>query len=337
MAVEQSVPRPEAITMPLALTCDCGARFDVDELLAAREVPCPECGQAVHAPAHAAAAPRTSLWALAAVVLALFGAFTLVGTVLAVVVGLCALVVIRRQPERLKGARLALGAIAAGVVLSLASVAVLARPEALPMASWLRQRSLGGQVDTTGTLQMLSRSGDVVVDRPSRDWGRARNDQTDDPVVGELQQKQKLDLLLVNVRRHAYVDVFRDTSNSNVELHQYTVPLAEALNPPRVPLVGEDDRRNNPWGQPEPQFGPFTPKFKHDKRLEPVDGYNVREWEVDQARGGQRWWFIIRVYKKQVPRIGDAVFVVRAYTPKRRRSDNEEELRAVLDTVRIPQ
>jgi hypothetical protein len=320
--------------MPLALTCDCGARFDLDDLLAGKEVPCPECGHAVQAPARAAA-PRTSLWALAAVVLALFGAFTLVGTLLAVVVGLCALLVIRRQPDRLRGTGLALGGIVAGLILSAISLAVLARPDVLPLGGWLRQRTLAGQVDSSGALEMISRSGDVLIDRPSRDWGRARNDQTDDPVVGELQKK--LDLLLVNVRRHAYVDVFRDTGNTNLAFEQLRPLLDEALNPPRAPLVGEAERRTNPWGQPIADVGPFPPRFKAGRDLESVDGYSVREWEVEQARGGQKWWFLVRVYKKPRPRVGDAVFVVRAYTPKRRQADNEEELRAVLNTLRIPQ
>ena len=31
--------------MPLSLTCDCGARFELEEALAGQSVSCPECQQ----------------------------------------------------------------------------------------------------------------------------------------------------------------------------------------------------------------------------------------------------------------------------------------------------
>jgi hypothetical protein len=319
--------------MSLPLTCDCGARFDVDDLLAGKEVACPECGQAVAAPARAAAVRRLSLWAVASAVLVLIGAFTVIGTLAGVLVGLWALVVIRRQQGRLTGSRLALASIAGGVVLSLVTSTILARPDLMPLAGWLRQRSLGGQIDSSGTLQMVSRSGDVVIDRPSREWGRARNDQTNDPVVGELQQK--LDLLLVNVRRQAYVDVVRDTANGNTSIQQYEPILRDSLNPPRAPLLGEDDSPR--WGGQPSEVGPFPAFQRESKPLEDVDGHSVQEVQYEQSRGGQKWWFLVRIYKKTQPRVGDPIIAVRAYTPKRWLEANEEELRSMLDSVRIGQ
>jgi hypothetical protein len=320
--------------MSLALTCDCGARFDADDLLAGKEVPCPECRQPVQAPARARTTPQTTGWALASVVLALLGAFTLLGTLLAILAGLWALVVIRRQPERFSGAGLAVGGIACGAVFSLLTLALLARPDLLPLAGWFRQRSLAGQIDTTGTLEMITRSNDLLIDRPSHDWGRARNDHTDDPVVGELQQK--LDLLLVNVRRHAYVDVIRDTTNNNRSLKDYGDVLSDTLNPPRTALLGRDESSRR-WakGLPEETTGPFPPIRKKQQNLAPVDGHDVVEWQFEQARGGQTWWFIIRAYKGS--KAGTPIYVVRAYTLKRQKDANEEELREILDSVRIPQ
>src|SRR5260370_41905597 len=125
--------------MPVALTCDCGARFDVDELLAGKEVPCPECATPVQAPLKPVP-PRTSLWALASLVLALTGAFTLVGTVAAVVVGLWALAVIRRDSPRLRGKGLATAGIITGLVLTAVNRAALLRPALPPAGGWARQR-----------------------------------------------------------------------------------------------------------------------------------------------------------------------------------------------------
>src|SRR5262249_51230227 len=76
--------------------CDCGARFEVEDDLAAREVSCPECQARLTVPARASAPPRTSLLALASAILALVGAFTVLGTVAAVVLGGLALAEIGR-------------------------------------------------------------------------------------------------------------------------------------------------------------------------------------------------------------------------------------------------
>jgi hypothetical protein len=324
--------------MPLTLICDCGARFDIDDSLSGKEVPCPECGELVHAPSQVSQA-RTSLWALVAVVLALTGALTFVGGIAAVLVGAYALTVIRRRPEQLAGSGFALSAIALGVVGSLVAVGLFFRPDVLPASVWVRQRALGGQVDSTGALEMISRGGDVMITRPSRDWGRARRDRTDDPVVGDIQQKA--DLLLVNVKRHAFVEVIR---HPGITLDQYEKELEQELNPFRPPLLGDENAPGfgpgrAAWvGGGPPETGSFRLSVKRtDRNLAPVDGHNVREWEVRQTRGGQKWVFLIRAYRKSLPRANDPTFIVRAYTPLSRFKANEEELIRLLDTVRIGQ
>ncbi len=323
--------------MSLALTCDCGARFEVDDLQAGKDVPCPECREAVRAPQRAAG-PQLSFWALASVVLALVGAFTLVGSVAAVLAGLYALLAINHARGRLTGSGVALGAIVAGLLFTGLTLLVVLRPGLLPVGSWLRQRSMAGQVDTTGTLEMLSRSGDVLITRPSSEWGRARNDRTDDPVVSDIQQKREL--LLVNLARHAYVDVFRDTSNTVTLERYYDAFIEQDINPYRAALLGEDEgptytRRGFGAGPPVADTrGPFAPQILSQNNIDEVDGHQAREWVIEQRRGGQTWMFIIRAYKRGglLP-----IHVVRAYTPLRRFEANEEELRRLLDSVRIPQ
>src|SRR5436853_448294 len=125
--------------MPMALTCDCGARFEVDETLAGRTVCCPECRTPLEAPAAATAArPRTSLFALGSVVLALAGGFTVLGGAAAVVLGVIGLVHIRRLGGRLTGAGLAIAGIALGVGFSAVTVFLLTWPDLVPLDAWFR-------------------------------------------------------------------------------------------------------------------------------------------------------------------------------------------------------
>src|SRR5262245_13070273 len=90
--------------MPLSLSCSCGARFEVEETFAGQEVACPECQTSLKAPLPHCVPRRTSGLAVASVILAVAGAFTLIGTLLAVVLGAAALVSIARHRERLAGA-----------------------------------------------------------------------------------------------------------------------------------------------------------------------------------------------------------------------------------------
>jgi hypothetical protein len=320
--------------MPLALTCDCGARFDADDLLAGQEIPCPECGEPIQAPSKPTP-PRTSLWAVAALVLALIGAFTPAGGLLALLAGLYALNVIRQRPGQLTGQGMALTASALGLLCSIVTAVLFLRPDLVPVGSWFRQRALAGQIDTTGALEMGSRSGDVLITRPSRDWGRARRDRTDDPVVGELQQKA--DLLLVNIKINAYVEVIRDTTNT-VALDRYTEAMRTDMNPYREKMLSDEGsgfgRRNPNWvGGAAPDAGEFPPQFVSARTLEPLDEHEGREWVGTLPRPGQKWRFIIRAYKKR----GSPIHVIRAYTPAARFKSNESELRQILDTVRIPE
>src|SRR5262245_57704151 len=104
--------------MALSLSCACGARFEVEETLAGQAVTCPDCREPVQAPQAGGGAARTSGFAVASTVLALVGAFTLIGTVAAVVLGLVALVSVARNPGRVAGAGYAVFGIVAGVVFT---------------------------------------------------------------------------------------------------------------------------------------------------------------------------------------------------------------------------
>ncbi len=137
------------------LTCACGARFEVDDTLAGQEVLCPECQQPIKAPALDRPPQVTSGWALASVVLALVGAFTVLGTVLAAVLGFYALLHIARNRQRVSGAGLAVFGICLGVLFTGLTVFALTTSDlfgleslvrrAHPVAAGRYERSAGGR------------------------------------------------------------------------------------------------------------------------------------------------------------------------------------------------
>src|SRR5262245_8798641 len=151
--------------MALSLTCDCGARFEVEDTLAGQEVSCPECQHPLKVPAQGAAPPRTSLYALASAVLALIGAFTVVGTAAAVVLGVAALVSIARHRPRLTGVGFAAFGIGAGAVFTALTLFALGRGELFGFGDALRERTMADQVDLTGPLEVRGRG--FALTRPS--------------------------------------------------------------------------------------------------------------------------------------------------------------------------
>jgi hypothetical protein len=309
------------------LTCECGACFEVDDALAGREVSCPECQQAMQVPARTSAPPRTSALALASVVLALLGAFTVVGTLAAVVLGILGLIHIRRQPERLCGAGFALFGIIGGSLLTGLSLFALSQHELFGMQGWMRERTMAGMIDTSGPLEFESEDGWTIT-RPSEKWGRVRGEQSEDPAVFALQLNR--DLLLMHVRHHAYADVRTDRDNNHVAtFHDYYDGVIEQEFSPDNP---------NPEGVEEPWFGKASkPQIIRSRTLARVGDVEGHAWELGVRRGAQRWRFLVRVFRKVPPPGGlnPPFVVVRAYTPEKRFRQNEHELRRALDSFRL--
>jgi hypothetical protein len=293
----------------------------VDPSLGGQEVLCPECRQTIKVPDQERVPPRTSTWAMASTVLVLVGAFTLVGTAASVVAGLVALVRIRRAEGRLTGIGFAAFGIAGGVVLSVLSVFALSRAELFGLDGWVRERAT--MVDTSGPLEVVNNADGFSITRPSEKWGQLPGARSDDPAVWFLQKD--LDLLLMNPRRHAYIDVRRDTRNNNVPPDQYG---------PQV-LFGElqsvPDRTNDDG---PPQFGPSVVRDVRQRDARPLGDHRGVEIELTVTRAGRPWMFLVRIYQKGgAP--GAPVYVVRAYTPNRHFRRNEADLRAGLDSFRI--
>src|SRR5215467_1244077 len=124
------------------ITCACGARFEVDDTLAGQEVLCPECQRSLKAPALDRPPRVTSGWALASVVLALVGAFTVFGSLLAVLLGVIALVSIARNRRQIAGAGFAIFGICLGVAFTGLTLFALNTADVFGLDAWLRERTL---------------------------------------------------------------------------------------------------------------------------------------------------------------------------------------------------
>src|SRR5688572_1436505 len=83
--------------MSISLTCSCGARLEVDAKFAGQTIACPDCHKPLAVTPPPPPPKRTSGLALSSLLLALVGAFTVVGSLAAIVLGAIAY---RRIPKQ---------------------------------------------------------------------------------------------------------------------------------------------------------------------------------------------------------------------------------------------
>ncbi len=315
--------------MPIALTCDCGARFEVDESFAGRDIPCPDCSIPVHTPARANTSPRPSWAALAAAALLLPGAFTVVGSAAAALLAFFALYSIRRQKDAVGGTRLALGTAVAGVALTALTVLLWASPSWLPVGRWIRSQALAGQVDPAGPMELPSSDGVCSLTRPSKDWARATRGRVGDPAVGDL-QKDRL-LVLAYLPEKAYADLGRIDGQGNRPWEELYTTLSDELIPDREQQVEEF----RPFGRGRDNRSRPTTELGPQRGLGVLDGKRGQEWTVDLKRGGLRWRFLIRAFKKPNAGQNDPVHVARAYASASSFARLEPELSKILDSLKF--
>ncbi len=323
--------------MPLALTCTCGARFELEDILAGQTVTCPECQQPLKAPALQQAPLRTSNLALASVVLALVGAFTLVGTAVAALLGFMALVDIGRHRDRVAGVGLALFGIIAGLGLTALTGFALFGGEVFVFAGSIREAMLAEQVDTSGDREIIDRDAGFKITRPSKKWGVAVNKDIEDPFVQGLLHKD-VDLLLVHTTRYVFVDVRREQANGrNLDAIQKSV-LAEFEPEPPDPLKAMNARPFRARGGPfaEDADAPFKPQGHTLPQVRNFaladDNGEAREVRVEVKCSGRTWSFLIHLMLTKTGK----VYVVRAFAPSKKTFQAAEpDFKLALDSFRI--
>ena len=228
--------------MALSLICACGARFEVEDTLAGQDVSCPECQQALKAPALRQTNQRTSDLALASTVLALVGAFTLIGSVIAVLLGCIGLIRIHRNREHVAGTGFAIFGIAAGTIFTALTLLAFSSNELFGLGGKLRRNLFADRVDTGGELTFKDADAGFSITRPSREWGVSSVGNLEDPFVNLLQgpNARKLDLLLVQTYRSVYADVRFDrrlVASADLALDEAVAELTPA--PIDLPQFGD--------------------------------------------------------------------------------------------------
>jgi hypothetical protein len=200
--------------MTISLTCKCGARLEIDESFAGRTISCPDCQRSLKAPKPDAPGVRTSGLALLSFILALVGAFTIVGTLAAVVVGLIALQQIKGRPDELTGRNFAVtGAVLGGLFTVLTGVALFS-PEVFGLQNIPGQVQWAGKLDYDGPEKIDNPGGRYTIKRPSRQWGVRKRPKE----VGDMPVHTWENLLLVNVPEDAHILVMQVTGVGNEKL-----------------------------------------------------------------------------------------------------------------------
>ena len=322
--------------MPLSLTCDCGARFDVEDALAGQTVACPECQEPLKAPALQRPTVRTSGFALASFLLAIVGAFTVVGTVAAVVLGLIAVVRILRDRERVAG----LGFAGVGVGLGLAFTAItlwaVSSGELFGLGAALRRTQMADQLDPVDPKSPLEmQESGFSLTRPSAKWLRANQGFQYLPVQ-QLLRKDAV-LLLVQPDLYAFLDVQTEANNplgpavEEFILNQLKQdPTQPALNNNKVktppPFGGVDDDDS-----PEVSRVTKVTTLGTPKTLPTESGVQqANEMTAEATVDGKRWTLLVRTYQMRSGRL----FIVRAFAETVRFARVKDELVKALDSFK---
>jgi hypothetical protein len=302
--------------MSLSLHCSCGADFEVEDIFAGQAVACPECQASLRAPPLVRGPLRTSGHAIASLVLALVGAFTVVGTLAAVCFGILALGNIRRHRDELSGAGLAVLGIVVGAGFTALTVFACVKGELFGVEEQVRGRMLAGKVDYPAAPEIVDQRDGFRITRPSEKWGVAREELLAD--LGE----EEAALLLVNSSRDAYVSV-TVVDLHGLRLDQYQQTLIDHY---RNRVEG-GLRGNARGGETVTDF-----KLHANQRLPNRDDMEVGEVLFEGRLAGQPFMALAQIFRRDRT---DRAYVVRGWTHRRRFGQNQGELRKVLDSFRI--
>jgi hypothetical protein len=195
--------------MPISVTCQCGARLEIDEKFLGKEILCPDCQRPLPTTVATTAPPldlpdnrRTSGLAVLSLALALVGAFTVVGTIAAIVVGVFALREIAGKSKKIDGLNFARAGIALGAVFTVITLAALISPTVFGLDAFLREFALAGRVQYPPGKTIESNNGNrqnIILKRPSDLWASYISPTN----VGNKTEID--DLIMVNVVEDAYI------------------------------------------------------------------------------------------------------------------------------------
>jgi len=293
--------------MGLSLSCTCGARFEVEDSVAGQSVACPECQQAIKVLPVRAARVRTSGYALASMVLALVGMFTVVLSVIAIVVGMAGLVSIARHRERVGGAGYAVFGILTGAIFTAVTLFAISREE---IFDGVRATIQPADADFSGPLEVHCPKAGFAITRPSARWGVLR-----------LSADEDRTLVLVNPGTDAYVQVY--TQGFAVQsIDQCLDELILLIREPNGVLVARRRMPGKTSGMME----------RERQRLPPVEGLQVLEGRIDVRQGGVPLSYVVQARRKAED---TRVYFLYCWTQSRRFERVEPELHKAMASFRL--
>jgi hypothetical protein len=305
--------------MTLSLTCACGVHLEVDETFAGQTINCPDCQRPLQIPGPNQGPRTTSGLAIASLVLALAGAFTLVGTILAVVIGGLALVAIKNQGDRLAGRGFALAGIVLGLVLTGLSLFAYLSVELFGLDGLLHETQWAGKLDFDGPLEVVRPSDGFAISRPSPEWGVFKNPRRDpSPFTPEPPHQI---LLLANLRESAFIACWPVPVPEGWTMEECRRKARDLFG--TVDLASGDARRRLPLAV---DVEVESPKALPDRgELEGVEMVMVK-----RSRG-QRKRFLVRVLRKKQDEL---MYLVVGGGRSQSFARLEEEIRRGLDSFR---
>jgi hypothetical protein len=296
--------------MAISVTCSCGARLELDDKFAGKAIPCPDCQQPLNTQVAADESRQGQLSGLAitSLILAMVGAFTIVGSLAAIVVGFLAMRQIAREPERFSGVRFARAGMIAGGVFTLVTLALLLSSDAFGVDSLLREFRHASDLEYKGDqgglfkIQQPGRDNDFLIPRPSSAWGKlkAKGEDTDLLTLVNLREDAHLVCLsMVEQDEEAALDKAAERFRSSGLFRFLNRPEAKAPTPEAEPRK--------------------VPENKNELILD------VRVGNYDRT-------FLLRVVKGQK---GGDIFLLAAGTRKGRFSRIVDDVRRAFDKFQV--
>jgi len=302
--------------MTLAINCTCGARLELDDRFAGQTIQCPDCQKPLQAPPLTSPLLRTSGVALASVILALVGAFTVIGTIVAVILGVLALRQIARRPQQLTGRRFALAGVGAGAILTAVSLFAYIKTDFFGLDRLLRGPMWAGKLDYSESMEVAS--GSIMLKRPNPHWGHYRPRETQDN-FGQLTRSEFV--ILVNLKDDAHAIGFsfpKGQLPDNFEEYR-NAAIPKLLKSELVRLLIPKRRADS------------LPEHSDRDRKE-IPGENGRREEallLDVRLGKHERTFLMRFFPS-----GDEIYVVAAGTRKNRYRAQETQLQQIVDSFK---
>ena len=308
--------------MPLSLTCDCGARFEVEDALAGQTVSCPECQAALKAPPARRPVVRTSNFALASFLLAVVGAFTVVGTIAAVVLGILGVASILRDRERLAGLGFAVTGIILGAAFTALTLFSLSQVEFF--AGTVRRSMITGQLDRAAdpTKVVEVRENGFHITKPVN-WARVAEPKEFQFPPAQPLLRDDAKLLLVQLDTGAFVDVDVDSGGVVGDIDDYILNRIK-------PEAGNENGNAKPRGLEAEERG----RIQDRKLLSSRKVGEAHELTVKVKLDNKDWTMVVRTY----PTSDGKLFIVRGFMKSATYDQDpraREDLLNVLDSFQV--